>query len=340
MQELIIKMALCLIVALAIGFLFGWLLKRALTKSKYEPQIETLQAQLAQSKHHEKTLKLVKDKLLTTQEQLEASNHKAQELDEHITNSQTKLSLLESNLANRESIIKEMQQESELLQTEVAEKEEALKEAVAQSSNNNEMVNRLKEHHALLQEELQKVTQERDRLSTTIATLKANEKKYQDEKIAYEEKISTLQTAVQEKDETNDTLNQLQNTIASYKANEEKMRDEKRAIEGKLAELESALNEKKIAAIELRSKIKEMDALKEQNSMLHDQLTKAQEQNRASLTDISITQQELTSQIEEKKGFDIRKLAQKAFDYIPKSSEEIKRNADRVIEEYKNKKEH
>ncbi len=45
MQELIIKMALCLLIALAIGFLFGWLLKRAFTRDKYTTQIEPLQAQ-------------------------------------------------------------------------------------------------------------------------------------------------------------------------------------------------------------------------------------------------------------------------------------------------------
>ncbi len=51
MQELIIKMVICLLVALALGFLFGWLLKRAFANEKYSTIVDKLEADLIENKN-------------------------------------------------------------------------------------------------------------------------------------------------------------------------------------------------------------------------------------------------------------------------------------------------
>ena len=347
MQELILKMVLCLVIALAIGFLFGWFLKRAFTKKQYGTRIDALQADLAESKTKDKMkeeeLSLLKEQLLTTQESLETSSHKSNQLEEHLRTYQAKLSMQESNIQDRESIIQKEQEEKNLLRTQVDEKHQELEKILIQSANQNEVINRVKEHHALLKAEVTKLTtektQELDKLSIMIASLKENEKKLQDEKKVQEHKIKELQNSAKE-------IDKLHTIIASYKEKEAKILDEKKAKESKLLELESVLNEKKIAAIELRSKVKEMDILKQKNGELNAQLKEAQEQATTYKNKIValqnsqedfINQPVHTSKEKKTERFDFMKFAKKALHYVPDTNEEINKNADKVIKEYKNR---
>ncbi len=382
MEELIIKMLICLLIALALGFLFGWLLKRAFTKEKYSPIIDKLEADLTQSKEalkiREEETMLIKEQFMHAQNELETSSLKITEFEDKFHDYNAKLSMFESNIEEREARIQEEQKQKSFFQTQLDDKQHEFEKLVQESASQNEMINRLKEHHVLLKNELTKVKeskyskeQELEKYSIMIEQYKENEIKLQDEKKIQEAKLEELKSSLNEKNlvavELENKVKKSENInieIAKYKENEIKLLDEKKAKEGKLVELESILNEKKIAAIELRNKVKEMDTLKQKNSALTETIKQietdfkeAQEKVHAyensikNLKNNSLKEDEkglfnkpeeaTTTQIQDEKsiqeGFGWVKFAKKALHYVSDASEEINKNADKVIKEYKNR---
>jgi chromosome segregation ATPase len=79
MQVIIAEMALCLLAALLIGALFGYLYARAKSKERYEDKIDALQ-ELCESKRKES------EQLKTAFGRLEVDNNKLIEENEHIEN--------------------------------------------------------------------------------------------------------------------------------------------------------------------------------------------------------------------------------------------------------------
>ncbi len=329
MQELIIKMAICLLIALALGFLFGWLLKRAFANEKYGTIIETLESDLTKSKDalkmSEEESTLIKEQFINVQNELETSSRKTTELEDRLSDYSAKLSMLKSNVEDRESRIQEEQKQKSLLQTQLDEKHHEFKKVLKESANQNEVINRVKEHHTLLQGELTKLKEVKDSRDKEL------------------EKLSIM--------------------IDKHKANEVKLLDEKKAKEGKLIELESILNEKKIAAIELKSKVKEMDALKQKNTLLQETLNQTQislKESEDNTKRYKNSLKNVTPDEIEKRFFDkleqaaqnrtyekfnsgtkddinLIKLAKKALHYVADTNEEINKNADDVIKKYKEK---
>ncbi len=57
--------------------------------------------------------------------------------------------MLESNIENREALVKEAQKERDALQAQLTQKEEELQNIRKHANNQDEVINRLKEHHTL-----------------------------------------------------------------------------------------------------------------------------------------------------------------------------------------------
>ena len=382
---IITKMVVCLLVAIALGFLFGWLIKRAFANEKYKPMIEDLEITLAQSKEalkkSEDESELIKEQFLTTQNELETSSQK--------------VTKLQDDIVGKESHIKEIQQVSNLLHTKLDNNNKELETVTKKSHNQEEEMHRVKEHHTLLQEQVSNLTQEQsakhqelDNLSIMIDDYKTNETKLLDEKKAQEGKVTELQATLNEKNiaalELNNKVKEIDNLhimISDYKANETKLLDEKKAQEGKVTELQATLNEKNIAALELDNKIKEIDILNQKNSELSENLKQAQESTQKyknSLKDFgkrvaenkSVTPQEVghtikndtdegffdklehsvkenisdklntsTSTLKSKNdNFNFMKFAKKTLGKITETGDDINAKADKVIQEYKDRK--
>ncbi len=279
MQELIIKMVFCLLVALALGFIFGWLIKRAFSNEKYRPIIEDLEGTLAESnyalKKSEDESNLIKEQFVTSKEDLDVTTLKVTELEEHLGNYQTKVIKLEGDVKGKESHIQEVLQVSNLLHTQLDDGKKELDLLTKKSHNQQEKMDRIREHHTLLQNQVDKLTQDKEikeqelgKLSIMIGDYKTNEQKLLDETKAQEGKLTELKTTLNERNiaalelgHKVKEIDKLHIMITDYKSNEEKFLDEKKAQAGKLTELHATLNEKNIATLELGNKVKEIDKL-------------------------------------------------------------------------------
>jgi len=309
MEEIILKMLGCLVAALTLGFIFGWLIKRAFDKENYEPKIEALEASLSNNKtlleDAEKESTLIKEQFLTTKDALEISN--------------TKVSSLQTTLENKEldlasAITRKTSLEAELNKTTVNMQSQVEETA------------RVKEHHALLKNEMTKLEQDKGHMQQELA------------------KLSQL--------------------LSDTKDSEASLKETNSAHENKLQELKQVLNEKNAAAMELNTKIKEIDRLNLKTSALTTELESAKsELNKAeettlkyknALNDIekritenkTVTHQEVGHIINnsdklntaKSEGFDFKTFAQKAIKKITETGDDINKQADKVIQEYKDKK--
>jgi len=384
MQELIMKMILCLLVALALGFLFGWLVKRAFTKEKYEPMITELETKLADNKealkHSEEEAQLIKEQFICTKDDLDISTLKATEMEEHLADSQTKVVKLEADIKGKESHIHEVLQVSNLLHTQLDDCKKELEIIAKKSHSQEEEMGRVKEHHILLQNQVSKLTkdkdikeQEFDKLSIMIGNYKSNEQKLHEERRAQEGKVTELQATLNEKNIASlelghkvKEIDELHIMITDYKANEQKLLDAIKVQEAKVTEL--------------NSKIKDMDILNDQLALSQTKLQQAEERAlkyKNSLADFekkitenkNVTAQEVEQSIQDdehegffgtlehavkednseklnttstrkptNEGFDFIKFAKKTLDKITKTGDDINIKADKVIQEYKDRK--
>lgn len=279
MQELIIKMVFCLLVALALGFIFGWLIKRAFSNEKYGVIVEDLETNLTHNKaalkKSEEESQLIKEQFVTSKEELDVSTLKVTQLEEHLSNYQTKVTKLEDDVKGKESHVQEVLQVSNLLHTQLDDGKKELDLLTKKSHNQQEKMSRIREHHTLLQNQVDTLTQDKEikeqglgKLSIMIGDYKTNEQKLLDETKAQAGKLTELETTLNERNiaalelgHKVKEIDKLHIMITDYKSNEEKFLHEKKAQEGKLTELHATLNEKNIATLELGNKVKEIDKL-------------------------------------------------------------------------------
>ncbi len=353
MEELILKMAACLLAALALGFVLGWLIKRAFANEKFGAQIEELEINLAKQKDQlvesQKESDHIKQQFLSNQEVLNATNLKMRSMEDNIQAYEEKITALEHSAKEKEALLLNKEKESKQIQQKFADITPQLEQKKKEVASHLEELTRVKEHHTLLKDEVDKLKREQ--------ALKEQE------------------------------LTSLNQQIEEFKANKSSLLEGQRAKEQKISQLESSINEKNIASIELNNKVKEIDALNQKSSALKDTLRQteltlqdteetlqstkqalqktAQESEQYKLkvqtlettlhkqaADITksdthtshtapstvSTEHSSTSKIEGKEdGFDFMGFAKKTLKKITETSDEIIAKGDKAIKEHKNK---
>jgi len=238
MEELILKMAACLLAALALGFVLGWLIKRAFANEKFGTQIEGLEIDLAQQKEQllerEKETEHVKQQFLSNQEVLHATSLKMGSLEENVAAYEDKITTLHHTIQEKENILENKEKEHAKINQRLTEITPQLEEKKKEAMSHLEELARVKEHHTLLKDEVSKLKSEQ--------TLKHQE------------------------------FDSFKRQIEDFKASESKLLEEQHAKEQKISQLQSSINEKNIASIELNNKVKEIDVLNQKTSELKDKL--------------------------------------------------------------------
>jgi chromosome segregation ATPase len=346
MEELILKMAACLLAALALGFVLGWLIKRAFANEKFGTQIEELEMRLAKQKEQlaesQKESAHIKQQFLSNQEILDTTNLKMNTMQEDIVDYKEKITELKQMIKERELLLSKREKESEQIQQRFAEIAPQLEKKNQEIMSHQEELTRVKEHHNLLKDEVNNLKNEHELKSQEFANLNRQ--------------------------------------IEELKANEKILLEDQYAKEQKIQQLQSSINEKNIASIELNNKVKEIDALNQKSALLKDKLDKTEltlqdtkqqlqkivqesEQYKQKIHTLKATlheQSEAISKAEKEvigrvhnneaydskstpetevkdDGFDFMGFAKKTLKKITETSDEIIAKGDKAIQEHKNK---
>jgi len=119
MLELMIKMALCLLGALVLGFIIGWLLSKYLIEKKYLKKVDDLSANLLRSEDAVKKLKEInfnKEENKNTKEYNQSLLKKNIELERLLEQNKKEISAFEGILMKAEKIIEERNNKITLLE--------------------------------------------------------------------------------------------------------------------------------------------------------------------------------------------------------------------------------
>ena len=345
MQEIIIKMAGCLLLALGLGFLFGWLIKSILAKTKFGERIEELELDLARSNEliaeADAETAHVKTQLTSAKGDLEARTKRTEELESHLNSYKSQLDALSHEKAQKEA-------ETSSLKLALSQKEEELKtlEEVQNSyallKDNHEKLNL---EHSLHKQEVEKLSRMVDTYKESEARLKESEAKLKEDKSKQENKLKELEL----------TANELSTKVDTYKNQEVQLRDEKASYEKAIKEATSSLEEKEGAISQkLADKMRELEQLQLENSTLSQKLnhTESELKKVSSITPSKTIETKETPTFDkaeslvqndtqtiknthqaEEGGF--MRFAKKTFKKIMESGDEINKKADNVIDEYK-----
>ncbi|SFV61311.1 hypothetical protein MNB_SV-14-279 [hydrothermal vent metagenome] len=129
MLELMIKMALCLLGALVLGFIIGWLLSKYLIEKKYLKKVDDLSTNLLRSEDAVKKLKEInfnKEENKNTKEYNQSLLKKNIELERLLEQNKKEISAFEGILMKAEKIIEERNNKITLLENK--RKKENLKD--------------------------------------------------------------------------------------------------------------------------------------------------------------------------------------------------------------------
>lgn len=196
MEELIIKMAVCLLAALALGFLLGWFIKRAFAREYYEPRIEELELNCAQDKsliqEQEQESALIKEQFMSAKNDLDTSALQLTQAKEHIVSYKTEITTLKNHLSEKELQVQDAKQLLDTKEKEIANK-------IAE-------LGRVKEHHALLKGQVDTLTQEQhskdediNKLSLMADNYKSDYTKLLEEQSSHHEQLTSLKNTLNER---------------------------------------------------------------------------------------------------------------------------------------------
>ncbi len=337
MEELIVKMIGCLLAALALGFLFGWFIKRAFAKETYEPKIEELEQTLAHNTEiiHEtqQESQQIKHQFLTTRDNLEEANTKTAQLQEQLSGYQDQLKTTQKNLEVKEQEVEEKFTEISHLHTELEKSKNSLQE-----------LDRVKEHHSILKAEITKLQQKQNEKELEVAQLSQLLSQHADkeaalleEKNGYQAKLTELESLLHTKNMAALELENKAKEIDSLNIKNSELNEKLQQ-----SQIQSTANDHNLAKLD--KKQKEIDTLTQENSRLQSYLKQAE----TAYTELEHkAQQSLQSAKErmqdtslhhisaKKRNFDFMTFAKTTLRKITETGEEVTQKADQAIDAYK-----
>ena len=226
MEEIVIKMAACLLIALMLGFLFGWLIKAILAKEKYGAKIDDLTFDLKENRESlvaaYKEEKEIKATLLDSQNSLYTGKLKSAIIGHNLKSVETELSSVIEGIttlaSEKELLMKDFDQEKEKhallqdkydklalnssLQKEEIEafKEDINKKEQAQKQLTQE-IEKEREKHTLLKTEYEALTADNALKNSEVETFKENISKKEQELIEIKTQLEDKEKVLEKEQE-------------------------------------------------------------------------------------------------------------------------------------------
>jgi chromosome segregation ATPase len=285
MEELVLKMLFCLVAALLIGFLFGWLITRASAKGRYQEEIDEINNELIDknveidnlarelSNHQELKKNLLAD--------LEIKETELSGLHDVVGRQKNDLLAVKSDLDLKAKKVQELEKVIPSFESKVATLEDAY------NAKNSKIVE-LEADYNNLRSEIGSLQIEQDKKDEEI-------QKLINEKNSYEAKVKELEKIVNQKNIASLELDQKVKEIDQYARENSKLKDNLNELNSKLESFQSELHEKDRKLSEVQNQLQERDSklsnyqseLKNNNidqnalSDLNDKYSRLQEEIRA-----------------------------------------------------------